>query len=158
MFPAIARWPARAPNAALISNGLATMGFALPAAIAAALTEPERPVVAFVGDGGLSMCLGELATAAERRCPIVVALLNDAALSLIDLKQAARGLARGSCRTMPVDFAAAARGFGLKAERIESGALLRPAFARAFASGAPYLLDVRVDPRGYPALLKALRG
>jgi acetolactate synthase-1/2/3 large subunit len=158
MFPAIARWPAAAPNTALISNGLATMGFALPAAIAAALAAPERPVIAFVGDGGLSMCLGELATAAERGCAIVIAVLNDAALSLIDLKQAARGLASGCCRTMPVDFAAAARGFGLQAERIEAGALLRPAFARAFASGAPYLLDLRVDPRGYPALLKALRG
>src|SRR5690606_18425769 len=64
MFPAIGRWPAREANAALISNGLATMGFALPAAIASALAEPERPVVAFVGDGGVSMCLGELATAA----------------------------------------------------------------------------------------------
>ena len=93
MFPAIARWPARAPHAVLISNGLATMGFALPAAIAAALAEPARPVVAFVGDGGLAMSLGELATAAERRCRIVIVVLNDAALSLIDLKQAGRSLA-----------------------------------------------------------------
>src|SRR5690606_19361652 len=92
MFPAIGRWPAREANAALISNGLATMGFALPAAIASALAEPERPVVAFVGDGGLSMCLGELATAAEQRCALVVVVLNDAALSLIEVKRAARDL------------------------------------------------------------------
>jgi acetolactate synthase-1/2/3 large subunit len=158
MFPAIARWPAREPNATLISNGLATMGFALPAAIASALAEPDRPVVALVGDGGLAMCLGELATAAEQRCAIVIIVFNDAALSLIDLKQAARGLSSRGCRTMPVDFAAAARGFGLQAERIGARAELRPALARAFASRQPYLLDVRVDPRGYGALLKALRG
>ena len=158
MFPVIARWPAREPNAVLISNGLATMGFALPAAIASALAEPERRVSAFVGDGGLAMCLGELATAAEQGCAIVVVVVNDAALSLIDLKQAARGLASRGCRTMPIDFAAAARGFGLEAERIASAAELRPALARAFASTAPYLLDVQVDPGGYGALLRALRG
>jgi thiamine pyrophosphate-dependent acetolactate synthase large subunit-like protein len=59
---------------------------------------------------------------------------------------------------MPIDFAAAARGFGLQAERTGSGPELRPAFARAFASAGPYLLDVQVDPRGYGALLEALRG
>ena len=158
MFAAIARWPARAPNAVLISNGLATMGFALPAAIASALAEPARPVVAFVGDGGLAMSLGELATAAERRCGVVVVVFNDAALSLIDLKQAGRRLASRGCRTAPIDFAAAARAFGLETERIEAAAELPPALARAFARRGPYLLDVQVDPRGYPALLEALRG
>ncbi|MGH6902869.1 MAG: thiamine pyrophosphate-dependent enzyme [Geminicoccaceae bacterium] len=58
----------------------------------------------------------------------------------------------------PVDFAAAARAFGLRAERIEATAELPPALARAFAGDGPYLLDVQVDPRGYPALLAALRG
>jgi acetolactate synthase I/II/III large subunit len=86
MFPAMARWPAREPHAVLISNGLATMGFALPAAIASALTEPDRPVIAFVGDGGLAMCLGELATAAEQSCAIVIVVFNDAGLSLIEIK------------------------------------------------------------------------
>jgi acetolactate synthase I/II/III large subunit len=158
MFPVIARWPAREPNAVLISNGLATMGFALPAAIGSALAEPDRPVTAFIGDGGLAMCLGELATAAEQRCPIVIVVFNDAALSLIDVKQEARGLPSRGCRTMPIDVAAAARGFGLQAERIRSRAALRPAFARAFASKEAYLLDIQVDPSGYGALLKALRG
>jgi len=158
MFPAIARWPAPGPNAVLISNGLATMGFALPAAIASALAEPARPVVALVGDGGLMMCLGELATAAERRCRIVVVAFNDAALSLIDLKQAGRDLEPRGCRTAPVDFAAAARAFGLAAERVEAKAELRPALDRAFAHEGPGLLDVQVDPRGYGALLQALRG
>jgi acetolactate synthase-1/2/3 large subunit len=158
MFAVIARWPAPAPNAVLISNGLATMGFALPAAIASALAEPARPVVAFVGDGGLAMSLGELATAAEWRCRIVIVVFNDAALSLIDLKQAGRNLERRGCPTAPVDFAAAARAFGLQAERIEARAELRPALDRVFAQDGPCLLDVRVDPRGYPALLEALRG
>jgi thiamine pyrophosphate-dependent acetolactate synthase large subunit-like protein len=85
-------------------------------------------------------------------------VVNDAALSLIDVKQAARGLASRGCRTVPIDFAAAARGLQLEAERIASTAELRPALARAFTSTGPYLLDVQVDPRGYGALLRALRG
>ena len=59
---------------------------------------------------------------------------------------------------MPIDFAAAARGFGLEAERIEAVTDLGPALRRAFAAGEPYLLDAQVDPRGYGALLEALRG
>ncbi|HSA82991.1 MAG TPA: thiamine pyrophosphate-dependent enzyme, partial [Geminicoccaceae bacterium] len=89
MFPVMAFWPARQAHEVLISNGLATMGFALPAAIASVLAEPERPVIAFTGDGGLMMTLAELATAAERNCALVVVVFNDQALSLIDLKQEA---------------------------------------------------------------------
>jgi acetolactate synthase-1/2/3 large subunit len=158
MFPVIAHWPARAPNDVLISNGLATMGFALPAAIAAALEEPAQPVIAFTGDGGLMMTLGELATAAERASALLVLVFNDAALSLIDLKQRSRGLPSRGCRTVPIDFAAAARALGLEAERVTSISDLRPAIARALGSRRPALIDVPVDPSGYPALLKAIRG
>jgi acetolactate synthase I/II/III large subunit len=158
MFPVIAQWPARAPNDVLISNGLATMGFALPAAIASALEEPARPVIAFIGDGGLMMTLGELATAAERASALLVLVFNDGALSLIDLKQQGRGLPSRGCRTGPVDFAAAARALGLEAERVTSIADLRPAIARALGSRRPALIDVPVDPSGYPALLRAIRG
>ena len=87
MFSIMALWRAAAPHDVLKSNGLSTMGFALPAAIAAALVEPARPVIAFTGDGGLMMCLAELATAAQHGCRLTVVVLNDAALSLIDVKQ-----------------------------------------------------------------------
>ncbi len=90
MFSALARWPADEPFGVLKSNGLSTMAFALPAAIASALQAPGRPVAAITGDGGLMMCLAELATAVERRCPLVIVVLNDAALSLIDIKQQQR--------------------------------------------------------------------
>ena len=60
MFSAMAFWPALRQGDVLISNGLATMAFSLPAAIAMSLETPERPVIAFTGDGGLMMCAGEL--------------------------------------------------------------------------------------------------
>ncbi|MFP5489077.1 MAG: thiamine pyrophosphate-binding protein, partial [Acidimicrobiia bacterium] len=78
-------WPAAAPHRLLISNGLATMGFALPAAIGAAIARPGEPIVAMVGDGGLSMTLGELETIARYRLPITIVLFDDAALSLIEI-------------------------------------------------------------------------
>jgi acetolactate synthase-1/2/3 large subunit len=134
------------------------MGFALPAAVASALAEPERPVIAFTGDGGLMMTLAELATAAERACALVVVVFNDGALSLIDLKQEARGLPRRGCRTAPVDFAAAARALGVEAERVDAIADFPVVLARALASRRPTLVDVPVDPSGYPALLRAIRG
>jgi acetolactate synthase-1/2/3 large subunit len=110
-------------------------------------------VIAFTGDGGLMMTLAELATAAEQACALVVVVFNDRALSLIDLKQEARGLPRRGCRTAPVDFAAAARALGVDAEHVEASADLPVALARALASRRPTLIDVPVEPSGYPALL-----
>src|ERR1700722_15837150 len=69
------------------------MGSALPAAIAAALHEPARPAIAFTGDGGLAMCLGELATAVDANAKVIVVVFNDAGLSLMALK-AGRGMPR----------------------------------------------------------------
>ncbi len=69
MFPATMLWPVREPNGMLISNGLSTMGFALPAAIGAALLDQDGPVIALTGDGGLMMCAAELLTAVRERLP-----------------------------------------------------------------------------------------
>ncbi len=82
MFSTMAFWDAEQPNGLMISNGLASMGYALPSAIAAALHEPGRPVIAFTGDGGLMMCAGELATAANLGVKLIVVVFNDSGLSL----------------------------------------------------------------------------
>ena len=79
MLPVLHLWESLQPNDALVSRGLATMGFALPAAIASAIVEPQRPVVAFTGDGGLLMCASELATAAQRKLKLVVVVFNNSA-------------------------------------------------------------------------------
>ncbi len=158
MVSAMTYWRARQPGDVLISNGLSTMGFALPAAIAASLAEPGRPVAAFTGDGGLAMCTGELATAAEHGCNIVVAVFNDAALSLIDIKQQAMGLPARGVHTARIDFAAVARGMGCAGVRVDRADALAPALAQAFAAPGPAVIDVAVDPGGYASQFKALRG
>jgi len=158
MFSATAYWDCEAPRDLLISNGLATMGFALPAAIGAALAEPRRKVIAFTGDGGLAMCLGELMTAKQQATPVVVVVFNDASISLIDIKQQARDLPAEGVRWDRPDFARVAEGFGLHAWRARTEDEYRAAIESALASVGPALVDVHVDPSGYPAQIRALRG
>jgi acetolactate synthase-1/2/3 large subunit len=91
MLAAMPLWEADRAGDVLISSGLATMGFALPGAIAAAVADPARPVACLTGDGGLTMVLGELETLARLQLPVVVVVFNDASLSLIKIKQRADG-------------------------------------------------------------------
>ncbi len=158
MFSVMAAWRAAAPLDVLKSNGLSTMGYALPAAIAAALEEPARRVVACTGDGGLMMCLAELATAARLGCRITVIVFNDAALSLIDVKQQRQGREPLGVRYPRVDIAAAAVGLGCRAWRVEQSGELAGVLDAAFAVRGPSLVDVTVDPAPYRHQLEALRG
>ena len=158
MFAAMGLWQADEPGDVLKSNGLSTMGFALPAAIAAALEEPARPVVAMTGDGGLLMCLAELATAARLGCRIVAVVFNDARLSLIDIKQQRQQRASRGVRFAAMDHAAVAQGLGCRGWRVGAADPLAPALAQAFAEDGPALVDVTVDPDAYNAQYEALRG
>ena len=86
------QWAVREPRTFLITNGWSSMGFGIPAAIAAKLARPERPVVALVGDGCFQMTCGELAVAQRLGLAVAVVVLDDAWLSLIRVKQLRRGL------------------------------------------------------------------
>ena len=158
MISIMARIQAPQAHRVLKSTGLSTMGFAVPAAIASALVEPERRIVAFIGDGGLMMCLAELSTAARLGCRLTVIVLNDAALSLIDLKQQRRQHRPVGVRYPAVDFAAAAAGLGCRAWKIGLQEPLQPALTAALAHDGASLIDVAVDPSGYGDQLAALRG
>jgi acetolactate synthase-1/2/3 large subunit len=158
MFSATAFWQCGQPRDLLISNGLASMGFALPAGLAAALHDPARGAIAFTGDGGLMMCVAELATAAQNRARLVTIAFNDGALSLIDIKQQQRQLPADGARFSPTDFCRVAEGFGLRGFRAADPSAYRAALRAAFAEDGPSLIDVTVNPAGYPAQLQAMRG
>jgi acetolactate synthase I/II/III large subunit len=159
MLAAVPLWEVDSPGQLLISNGLATMGFALPAAIAAALVDASRPVLCLTGDGGIGIALAELETLARLRLDVVVVVFNDAALSLIAIKQAAEGQGGPAAVSYaPTDFAAVAAGFGIGARRVADGGAYREALDAALRKRGPYLLDVAVDPSAYPAILDAIRG
>jgi acetolactate synthase-1/2/3 large subunit len=159
MLVAVPQWETQAPGDLLVSSGLATMGFALPAAIAAALVHPDRRVVCLTGDGGLGMTLAELETLARLRLDVLVIVFNDSTLSLIAIKQRREGHGgEGAVRYRPTDYASIARGCGMAAEAVRDAAALRRAAQAACARHGPSLLDVMVDPSGYGRVLEAIRG
>jgi len=158
-------WPALEPKQVLISNGLATMGYALPAAIGAALARPENPTLCLVGDGGLAMTLAELETVARLNLPITIVVFNDSALSLIEIKQRRGDDDRGhggdaAVKYQPTDFAAIASGSGLIGRAVETPADLSRALGAAALTGwhTPRLIDARIDPASYRHLITVTRG
>jgi acetolactate synthase-1/2/3 large subunit len=158
MFPATMLWPVANRHGMLISNGLSTMGFALPAAIGAAAADRDRPVVALTGDGGLLICAGELLTAARERLRIVTIVFGDASLSLIAVKQqqrqhAAAGVALGDIRWAALAESVGVRGHVAADERQLDGAL-----SDALAHDGPSLIDARIDATSYAGMLRTIRG
>jgi acetolactate synthase-1/2/3 large subunit len=137
------------PNQLLQSNGFCCMGYALPAAIAAALVNPQRPTVAIIGDGCLLMSLGELALAAEHDLPLVVVVLNDAHLSLIQLKQQKAGLPAYGTNFSAPRFDQIATGFGARGVFVDRLDAFTEAFSTAITSRQFTLIDVRIDPAEY---------
>jgi acetolactate synthase I/II/III large subunit len=159
MLAVMPLWPVDEPQRLLISSGLATMGYALPAAIGAALCRPAVPVIAFTGDGGLGMTLMEIETAVRLGLRVIVVVFNDSALSLIKIKQRASG--QGGDEAVGyglTSFAAAAEAMGAAAASVADAAELAGALTAALGRDGPTVIDARVDPAGYPALLDLTRG
>jgi acetolactate synthase-1/2/3 large subunit len=125
------------------------MGYAVPGAIGARLARPERPVVAFVGDGGFLMTGQELVTAVQESLPIKVILGDNGAYGTIAMHQHKRigpdGLYAVHLRSP--DFAAVARGYGAAAFTVERTADFADAFAAALAEAGPALVHVKTDLR-----------
>ncbi len=145
-------WDCPVPRRMLQSSGLCTMACAVPLAAGAKMGRPDAPVLAFVGDAGLEMGAGELATLTARSLPIVICVLVDDSLTLIEMKQRAGGRPNlgvdfgGSHRT---DFPALARAFGGHGVEVcdatalateARAALLRPQFT---------LIAAQIGPRAY---------
>jgi len=149
-------FPAYEPNRVLISNGLAAMGFALPAAVAAKLVHPERRVVAVSGDGGFLMNVQELETAQRLGLAIVNVVFRDGGYNLIQWKQQTRLGRESGVEFGNPDFVALAQAFGAKGYRVESARDLAPALRDALAWPGPTIVDVPVDYRENPKLTARL--
>jgi acetolactate synthase-1/2/3 large subunit len=158
MFPVMSLWPATDPCGVLISNGLATMGFALPAAIGAALIDRPHPTVAFTGDGGLLMCVAELLTAARERLPIRVIVFDDQTLSLIKVKQQQRGYGVRGVVMGRTHWAAVGTGFGVTVREAADEATFADALAETVDHPGPVLIAAQIAVETYEPTLRALRG
>ncbi len=147
-------YPFSRPRQWLTSGGLGTMGFGLPAAIGAALAEPERTVVCFSGDGSILMNLQELATAAEHHLNIKLVLLNNNALGLVRQQQDLfyGGNRFASDLSFSPDFCAIARGFGWPALDLADTGHDVDQLAAALRAPGPQFIHAPIDgsARVYP--------
>lgn len=129
------------------SGTLASMGAGLPYAIAAKLAHPGRQVVSVVGDGGLTMLMGEMATAKKYGCDVKLVVLKNNSLGQIKWEQMAfLGNPEYACELEPIDFAAVARAFGWRAFSVADPHAMEAALVEALAAPGPVLVEVEVDP------------
>jgi acetolactate synthase-1/2/3 large subunit len=139
-------YPFRQPRTLLTSGGLGTMGFGLPAAIGAALAAPGRRVACVSGDGSILMNIQELATLAEENLPVAVLIFNNAHLGLVRQQQELFYQQRYEAsrfQTNP-DFAAIARGFGVRGVRIDPTADPLAQLSGALAGDGPCVIDIPI--------------
>ncbi len=134
-----------------MTNGLSSMGFSLPAAIAAKLVHPERPVVCFIGDGGLAMVQGELRLAASLGLDPLVVVFCDNSLNRIELKQAQRKYPSWGTLIDATDIEQARAGDGLRGRDGGFGCRARALLARPRPDDRPLVIGVRIDPAQYLA-------
>ncbi len=147
-------WKTFEPRGLMQSSALCTMGCALPLAMGVQIASPDRTVFAFVGDAGLEMGIGELATARDLGLPIIVVVLQDERLALIDLKQRASGRAERGVRFGGSDFAAIARAFGGAGHTVSNGPALEEAIRTALSERKRFtLIAARIAPDAYEGRL-----
>jgi thiamine pyrophosphate-dependent acetolactate synthase large subunit-like protein len=132
-----------------MSGNLATMGFGLPAALAAKLAYPERQVVCLTGDGGLTMVLGDFLTALKYNLAIKVFVFNNKNLGMIMQEQKVEGYMRWQTELHDFNFAAFAENAGGLGIKVTEPAELEAAVDRALNSEKPAIVDVDVDAKRF---------
>ena len=143
-------WPTYAPNRFLVSNGLSSMGFALPSAIGASLALDGAPTVCLTGDAGMAMVMGELGVLAQLGLPVLVIVLNDSAIDLIRSHQVRAGKPVYGTEFTSPNFSQIGAAYGIESTRVTSDERLDGAIAAAIQTGKPALIEVMLDPVGYP--------
>ncbi|MBU3114209.1 acetolactate synthase large subunit [Clostridium lacusfryxellense] len=145
------------PNTCLMSNGFASMGIAVPGAVAAKLVNPERKVVAVTGDGGFMMNSQEIETALRINTPFVTLIFNDSCYGLIKWKQEDRFGEDMNVRFTNPDFVLYAEAMGAKGYRVTKAEELIPILKEALAQNIPAIIDCPVDYSENVKLTNALK-
>jgi acetolactate synthase-1/2/3 large subunit len=149
-------YPVYEPNSVIISNGLASMGIALPGGIAARLAHPDRQVVAAMGDGGFLMNAQEIETAIRIGTGFTIIVFNDNDYGLISWKQAIHtGRSYGTRLSNP-DFKKYAESFGIKGYAPKTMAELHDNLAEAISGQKLCLVEIAIEPSVNQELSKKL--
>ena len=140
-------FPCEVPNTCIISNGFASMGIAVPGAVAAKLNFPGRKVVAVTGDAGFLMNSQEIETALRVQAPMVILIWNDASYGLIEWKQQTHYGRTSNVKFNNPDFVKYAESFGAVGYRISSAEELLPTLTKALQQDTVTIIDCPVDYR-----------
>ncbi len=133
----------------ITSGGLGTMGFALPAAIGAKMSAPDRDVVAIIGDGGYQMTIQELGTIFQQKVPVKIVVLNNEFLGMVRQWQQLFFEKRYASTEMTnPDFVAIAKGYYIDAQKVTKREDLKAAVEKMMACEGPYFLEVSVEKEG----------
>jgi acetolactate synthase-1/2/3 large subunit len=144
------QWNAHAPRDFQITNGWSSMGFGLPAAIAAKLARPDQPVVCLIGDGCFQMTCGEVAVAKRLRLTLPIVVLDDRWLALIKVKQIRRQFPLYGTELQAEEYRdPPAHYFGVPARGVRDAAALEAAVREALAATGPTVIEAVVDSEHY---------
>lgn len=146
-------WKTPAPGLQLMTNGCSSMGFGVPAAIAAKLACPEKKVACVTGDGGFLMMAGEMAVARRRNLPVVFVLLADQNLELIRLKQKKKNFEKYSTVLYEEPCPTPNYVFGVPVVRADTAEEYRAALEKAFETDGPVIVEAHIDPSEYESLI-----
>jgi len=138
-------YPCERPNTCIISNGFASMGIAVPGAVAAKLNFPQRKIVAVTGDAGFLMNSQEIETAIRMKTPLVILIWNDASYGLIEWKQYNHFGRSSNVKFTNPDFVKYAESFGARGYRITRTEDLLPTLTEALALDTVAIIDCPVD-------------
>lgn len=145
-YGALTNLPAHRPSSFLYPTGFGTLGYGLPAALGAAIAQPDRPVLALLGDGGVMFTLAELAAAAEARLSLPVVVVDNGGYGEIRNEMAERQDPVHAVTFPSPDFAALGRALGGLGVRLDDVTDLPAAITAAFAADRPTVIHVRHEP------------
>lgn len=146
-------WKTYSPECQIMTNGGSSMGFGLPAAIAAKLCLPQRDVVCVTGDGGFLMMAGEMATAVRLGTKVVFVVMSDQNLSLIRIKQERKGY---PCYGTPLysdGYVSANNVFGVPVLAVDNSSDYQRALNEAFAAACPVIIEAFVKKKDYEEII-----
>ncbi|HEX2219281.1 MAG TPA: biosynthetic-type acetolactate synthase large subunit [Gemmatimonadales bacterium] len=139
-------YPYRRPNTHITSGGLGTMGFAVPAAMGAALARPDEPVWAISGDGGFQMNMQEIATMVQEGIPVKMAVFNNGYLGMVrQWQQFFHGRRYSATPIWSPDYVRLAEAYGIFGRRVECGDEVDDAVREATARPGPALLEFLIE-------------
>jgi acetolactate synthase-1/2/3 large subunit len=144
-------WTAYQPRSVLMTNGLSTMGYSLPAAIVSRLLAPEKPSVCFIGDGGLAMVQGELRLASSLKTGVVVVVFCDNSLNRIELKQMVKEYPSWGTVIEATDVVKLAESMECEGFTVSTAAELEKALSGKLPADVPTVIGVKIDPAQYLA-------